>query len=63
MKEVPRRLLVLGGGAAGLELSQVVRRLGGAVTLVEGAEHVLAREPRRSVRRSARRCAATASRS
>lgn len=45
MEEVPRRLLVLGGGAAGLELSQVVRRLGGAVTLVEGADHVLAREP------------------
>ncbi len=45
MKTVPRRLLVLGGGAAGLELGQVVRRLGGEVTLVEGAEHVLAREP------------------
>jgi pyruvate/2-oxoglutarate dehydrogenase complex dihydrolipoamide dehydrogenase (E3) component len=36
---------VLGGGAAGLELAQIVRRLGGEVTLVEGAEHVLAREP------------------
>jgi dihydrolipoamide dehydrogenase len=45
MKAVPRRLLVLGGGAAGLELAQVVRRLGGEVALVEGAEHVLAREP------------------
>jgi pyruvate/2-oxoglutarate dehydrogenase complex dihydrolipoamide dehydrogenase (E3) component len=45
MKEVPRRLLVLGGGAAGVELSQVVNRLGGAVTIVEGADHVLAREP------------------
>ena len=27
MKAVPRRLLVLGGGAAGVELAQVVRRL------------------------------------
>jgi dihydrolipoamide dehydrogenase len=45
MKAVPRRLIVLGGGAAGLELGQVVRRLGGEVTLVEGAAHVLAREP------------------
>jgi pyruvate/2-oxoglutarate dehydrogenase complex dihydrolipoamide dehydrogenase (E3) component len=45
MKEVPKRLIVLGGGAAGLELAQIVRRLGGEVTLVEGADHVLAREP------------------
>jgi len=45
MKAVPRRLLVLGGGPAGLELAQVVRRLGGEAALVEGAEHVLAREP------------------
>jgi pyruvate/2-oxoglutarate dehydrogenase complex dihydrolipoamide dehydrogenase (E3) component len=45
MKAVPRRLIVLGGGAAGLELAQVVRRLGGEVALVEGAGHVLAREP------------------
>src|SRR5581483_334023 len=45
MKAVPRRLLVLGGGAAGLELAQVVRRLGGEVALVEGAQNVLAREP------------------
>jgi pyruvate/2-oxoglutarate dehydrogenase complex dihydrolipoamide dehydrogenase (E3) component len=45
MKAVPRRLVVLGGGPAGVELGQVVRRLGGEVALVEGAEHVLAREP------------------
>jgi dihydrolipoamide dehydrogenase len=47
MKEVPRRLLVLGGGPAGLELAQVVRRFGGEVALVEGAQRVLAREPAR----------------
>ena len=45
MTEIPRRLIVLGGGPAGLELAQVVRRLGGEVALVEGAAHVLAREP------------------
>src|SRR3954471_21846081 len=38
MKEVPRRLVVLGGGPAGLELAQVVRRLGGEVAVVEGAD-------------------------
>jgi len=45
MKAVPRRLLVLGGGPAGVELAQVVRRLGGEVALVEASQHVLAREP------------------
>ena len=45
MKAVPRRLLILGGGAVGAEMAQAVRRLGGEVTLVEGASHVLAREP------------------
>ncbi len=44
MKVVPRRLLVLGGGAAGVELAQVVRRLGGEAVLVEGADRVLPRE-------------------
>jgi pyruvate/2-oxoglutarate dehydrogenase complex dihydrolipoamide dehydrogenase (E3) component len=45
MKAVPRRLLILGGGPVGAEMAQAVRRLGGEVTLVESAEHVLAREP------------------
>lgn len=45
MKIVPRRLLVLGGGPVGVEMAQAVRRLGGEVALVEGAEHLLAREP------------------
>jgi pyruvate/2-oxoglutarate dehydrogenase complex dihydrolipoamide dehydrogenase (E3) component len=44
MKTVPRRLLVLGGGPAGVELAQVVRRFGAEVALVEGADHLLARE-------------------
>jgi pyruvate/2-oxoglutarate dehydrogenase complex dihydrolipoamide dehydrogenase (E3) component len=44
MKAVPRRLLVLGGGAAGVELAQVVRRLGGEAVLVEGADRLIPRE-------------------
>jgi dihydrolipoamide dehydrogenase len=44
MKAIPSRLLVLGGGPAGVELAQVVRRLGGEVALIEGADHLLARE-------------------
>jgi pyruvate/2-oxoglutarate dehydrogenase complex dihydrolipoamide dehydrogenase (E3) component len=45
MKAVPRRLLVLGGGPVGVEMAQAVRRFGGEVALVEGAEHILPREP------------------
>jgi pyruvate/2-oxoglutarate dehydrogenase complex dihydrolipoamide dehydrogenase (E3) component len=45
MKAVPRRLLILGGGPVGAEMAQAVHRLGGQVALVEGSEHVLAREP------------------
>jgi dihydrolipoamide dehydrogenase len=47
MKEVPRRLLVLGGGPAGVELAQVVRRFGGESVVVEGADRLLPREPAR----------------
>ena len=46
MKAVPRRLLILGGGPVGAEMAQVVIRLGGEVVLVEGADHILAREPK-----------------
>jgi pyruvate/2-oxoglutarate dehydrogenase complex dihydrolipoamide dehydrogenase (E3) component len=45
LKEVPRRLLVLGGGPVGVEMAQVVARMGGEVALVEGADRVLPREP------------------
>ena len=45
MKAVPRRLLVLGGGPAGVEIAQIVRRLGGEAVVVEGADRVLPREP------------------
>ena len=45
MKAVPRRLLVLGAGPAGVELAQVVQRLGGQAVLVEGANRVLPHDP------------------
>jgi pyruvate/2-oxoglutarate dehydrogenase complex dihydrolipoamide dehydrogenase (E3) component len=45
MKEVPRRLLILGGGPVGVELGQAVRRFGGEVVVIDMAEHVLGREP------------------
>jgi pyruvate/2-oxoglutarate dehydrogenase complex dihydrolipoamide dehydrogenase (E3) component len=47
MKAVPRRLLVLGGGPVGVEMAQAIHRLGGDVTVVEGAPHLLAHEPAR----------------
>ena len=43
-KEVPTRLLVLGGGAIGLEMAQAFHRLGSRVTVVEVAPRLLARE-------------------
>ena len=55
MKAVPRRLLILGGGSAGVELAQVVRRLGGQAVIMEGADRVIPREPVPLGRRSARR--------
>jgi len=45
MKAVPRRLVIIGAGPVGVEMAQAVRRLGGNVVLVEGADHVLDREP------------------
>jgi dihydrolipoamide dehydrogenase len=44
-KEVPARLLVVGGGAIGVEMAQAFRRLGSReVTIVEGAARLLGRE-------------------
>ena len=46
MESVPARLVVLGGGPVGVEMSQVVARLGGSVALVETSDHVLNKEPK-----------------
>jgi pyruvate/2-oxoglutarate dehydrogenase complex dihydrolipoamide dehydrogenase (E3) component len=45
LREIPRRLLILGGGPVGVELGQAVRRMGGEVAIVEGMDRLLAREP------------------
>ncbi len=45
MTSVPRRLLIMGGGPVGVEMAQVVRRLGGEAVVIERAGHLLAREP------------------
>jgi pyruvate/2-oxoglutarate dehydrogenase complex dihydrolipoamide dehydrogenase (E3) component len=43
-KEVPKSLIVLGGGPVGVELAQAFRRFGSEVTLCEGESHLLPRE-------------------
>ncbi|HMO68269.1 MAG TPA: FAD-dependent oxidoreductase, partial [Novosphingobium sp.] len=44
LDEMPRRIVVLGGGPIGSELSQAFARLGAEVTQVERGERLLARE-------------------
>ena len=51
MKAVPERLIVLGGGPAGVELAQVVHRLGGEVALVEAPSGCWRANPLRSATR------------
>jgi pyruvate/2-oxoglutarate dehydrogenase complex dihydrolipoamide dehydrogenase (E3) component len=45
LREIPRRLLVLGAGPVGVELAQAIARLGSSVAIVEGGPHLLPREP------------------
>jgi pyruvate/2-oxoglutarate dehydrogenase complex dihydrolipoamide dehydrogenase (E3) component len=45
LTDVPRRMLVLGGGPVGVEMSQAVTRMGASVVLVEGQDHLLPHEP------------------
>ena len=44
LRELPRRLVVLGGGPIGCELAQAFARLGSQVTQVEMAPRIMARE-------------------
>jgi pyruvate/2-oxoglutarate dehydrogenase complex dihydrolipoamide dehydrogenase (E3) component len=44
LDERPEHLLVLGGGAIGVELAQAFAHLGSRVTLVEGADRILGKE-------------------
>jgi pyruvate/2-oxoglutarate dehydrogenase complex dihydrolipoamide dehydrogenase (E3) component len=43
-KDVPKRLLVLGGGPVGVEMAQAFTRFGSSVTVVEGSDRILQRE-------------------
>jgi dihydrolipoamide dehydrogenase len=43
-KRVPARLVVMGGGTVGVELSQAFRTLGSHVTLIEGERRLMPRE-------------------
>ncbi len=60
MKSVPAHLLILGGGPVGAEMAQIVRSLGGDVTVVESASRLLPRKPRAAGRTLGRRCCAAA---
>ena len=44
LKSVPESVVVMGAGPVGVEMSQILRRLGAQVTLLEGAGHALPRE-------------------
>jgi pyruvate/2-oxoglutarate dehydrogenase complex dihydrolipoamide dehydrogenase (E3) component len=47
-KEIPARMVVVGGGPEGVELAQAFQTLGSQVTLIEAQQHVL---PRAGVRK------------
>ena len=44
LNEVPRHLIVLGGGYIGVELAQAYRRFGSRVTIVESGSRIMVRE-------------------
>ena len=46
LRDLPQRLLVLGGGPIGLEMAQAFARLGSQVTVVERLPHLLPQEDR-----------------
>ncbi|PTM03006.1 MAG: dihydrolipoyl dehydrogenase [Bacteroidetes bacterium] len=41
LKEIPKHMIVIGGGVIGLELGQVYRRLGAEVTIVEYMDRII----------------------
>ena len=46
LQELPKNLVVLGGGPIGLEMAQSFQRLGSQVTVVERGDHLLVKEDR-----------------
>src|SRR5690606_35645122 len=41
LKEIPKHLIVIGGGVIGLELGQVYKRLGAEVTVIEYMDRIV----------------------
>jgi pyruvate/2-oxoglutarate dehydrogenase complex dihydrolipoamide dehydrogenase (E3) component len=44
IKQIPKRLLVVGGGPIGIEIAQAMKRLGSEVTIVEESSEILMHE-------------------
>lgn len=44
LKRLPEKLIVLGGGAIGIEMAQAFCRLGAKVSVIEMAKHILSKE-------------------
>lgn len=44
LTEIPDRLVILGGGVIGVEMASMMAAFGANVTVIEGGEHILARE-------------------
>jgi pyruvate/2-oxoglutarate dehydrogenase complex dihydrolipoamide dehydrogenase (E3) component len=44
VRQVPRHLVIIGGGYIGCEFGQMFRRFGAAVTIVDRGDHLLSRE-------------------
>jgi pyruvate/2-oxoglutarate dehydrogenase complex dihydrolipoamide dehydrogenase (E3) component len=44
LRDVPRRLVVVGGGYIGCEMGQMFRRFGAEVTILHGGDHLLSHE-------------------
>ena len=44
LTEIPDRLVILGGGVIGVEMASMMAAFGANVALIEGGEHILARE-------------------
>ena len=46
LKAIPKRLVILGAGAVGVEMAQALARMGASVVVVERSDHVMPREPK-----------------
>jgi pyruvate/2-oxoglutarate dehydrogenase complex dihydrolipoamide dehydrogenase (E3) component len=48
MKQIPESVIVLGAGAVGVEMAQILHRFGARVTLIEGLSQPLSREAKQA---------------